>query len=203
MCRFKNGEIVTYPVLLNRHGEDYHILHRTLIPAALDSNLTKQANRIACQILKLFEGIGVFTVEFLICHDKVLINEVAPRVHNSGHVTIEACDYSQFHMHLLAGLNESVPRPKMLVKQALMQNIIGPTDFNGEYAITYDNQILKDLDSFDGRLYFHLYGKLESKPYRKLGHWVLLSDNQQSISELESEADTILQRVQVIQKIKN
>ena len=94
-------------------------------------------------------------------------------------------------MHLLAGLNESLPKPKMLVKHALMQkNIIGPNDFYGEYEITYDNQILQDLDHFNGRLYFHLYNKLESKPYRKLGHWVLLSSNQQSILELENEADT-------------
>jgi len=123
----KNGEIFTYPVLLNKHGKDYHILHRTLIPAPVNSDVSKKARIIASTILKLFESIGVFTVEFLICDDEVFINEVAPRVHNSGHVTIEACDYSQFHMHLLAGLNESVPKPKMLVKHALMQNIMVPT----------------------------------------------------------------------------
>ena len=196
----KNGKILTYPVLLNKHGQDYHILHRTLMPAPVNSDLSKQATIIASQILKLFQSIGVFTVEFLICDDQVYINEVAPRVHNSGHVTIEACDYSQFHMHLLAGLNESLPKPKMLVKHALMQNIIGPSDFKGEYEITYESQTLKDLDHFNGRLYFHLYNKLESKPYRKLGHWVLLAENQQSVSELESEADTILQRVRVTPK---
>ena len=90
----------------------------------------------------------------------------------------------------------------MLVKHALMQNIIGPNDFDGEYEITYDNQTLQDLDHFNGRLYFHLYNKLESKPYRKLGHWVLLSSNQQSILELENEADTILQKVRVTPKHK-
>ena len=196
----KNGESIIYPVFLNKHGEDYHILHRTLMPAPLQQSILEQAQKVANDVLKVLNGIGVFTVEFLVHDSKVLINEVAPRVHNSGHLTIEACDYSQFHLHLLAGLKPSIPSPKLLTKHALMQNIIGPSDFTGEYEVIYDGHSLKDLQSFDNRLFFHLYGKAETKPYRKLGHWTLLSKNKESIAELEHEADTILQEIRVIPK---
>ena len=81
-----------------------------------------------------------------------------------------------------------------------MQNIIGPSDFTGEYEVIYDGHSLKDLQNFDNRLFFHLYGKAETKPYRKLGHWTLLSKNKESVAELEHEADTILQEIRVVPK---
>lgn len=192
----RGGQQVTFPAVQNLHGHDYHILHRSIAPAQLTKSLQNKAQDIARKIVKGLKGVGVFTVEFLVQNEKLYINEVAPRVHNSGHLTIEACDYSQFHLHLLCGIKECLPQP-VLSSPALMQNIIGPKDFTGKYEIAYKGELLKDLDSFEDRLFFHLYGKVQSKPYRKLGHWTLIAKRDQSIEDLHDEADAILTKISI------
>lgn len=193
-----SGDQVSFPVIHNIHGEDYHILHRSIAPAQLSDQLLEKARFVAKQIVSNFKTVGTFTTEFLVSGDNLYINEVAPRVHNSGHLTIEACDYSQFHLHLLAGIQAKLPQP-IQKAPALMQNIIGPKDFSGSYEIKYKGKTIKDLEHLNHRLFFHIYGKRESKPFRKLGHWTLLGLPNQSIEALEDEADLIMSDISIIQ----
>lgn len=198
-ARSRNGNVVSFPVVQNIHGKEYHILLRSIIPAPVSRSLNNEALSISSSILQDFQTEGVFAVELLVSNGQLFINEVAPRVHNTGHYTIEACDYSQFAMHVLAGIQEDLPQPEMIVPMAVMQNIIGPPDFTGEYDILYGKEEICDLKQM-GSLRFHLYNKSLSKPYRKLGHWTLCSRENQSLEELIEEADCVLEQVQIVPK---
>jgi len=102
----------------------------------------------------------------------VLINEIAPRPHNSGHYSIEACSISQFEQHIRAILDYPMPQPR-LESKAVMMNILGPPDLSGPYFLSGIREIL----ALPG-VRIHLYGKADTKPKRKLGHiTILISDN--------------------------
>jgi len=198
-ARSRSGNVVCFPVAQNIHGPDYHILERSIAPAPITKTLSERALSISSKIVQDFQTEGVLAVEFLVNKGQLFINEVAPRVHNTGHYTIEACDYSQFALHLLAGIQEDLPQPEMIVPMAVMQNITGPPDFTGEYDILFGEEEVCDLKQI-GSLRFHLYNKSLSKPYRKLGHWTLCSRENQSLEELLEEADSVLEQVQIVPK---
>ena len=125
----------------------------------------KKAREIAERTVNVLKGSGIFCVEmFLTTNGEILINEIAPRPHNSGHYSIEGCSISQFEQHIRAILNLPLPKPR-LSSPTVMVNILGPTGFEGEYYLDG----LHELLSIEG-LKLHLYGKRISKPRRKLGH---------------------------------
>ncbi|HUM46627.1 MAG TPA: ATP-grasp domain-containing protein, partial [Chitinophagales bacterium] len=140
-------------------------------PASLNKTLLKKANEIAMKVVESMNGIGIFAIElFLDKADHWFVNEMAPRPHNSGHHTIEACYTSQYEqlLRILLGLplgNTSV------IKPAVMINLLGPADFSGPYYLSGYDEILKVTG-----VYVHLYGKKESRPMRKLGHITILAD---------------------------
>ena len=103
--------------------------------------------------------------------DNVLINEIAPRPHNSGHYSIEACSISQFEQHIRAVLDYPLVQPKLL-SNAVMINILGPYNYTGPYEISG----IDELFAIPG-VKIHIYGKLETKPSRKLGHVTIVSNN--------------------------
>ncbi|MEC7711157.1 MAG: 5-(carboxyamino)imidazole ribonucleotide synthase [Thermoproteota archaeon] len=158
-ARNTKGEIVTYPVVENIH--ENNILRTTIAPGRVSDNVKKLAEQIAEKTMEVLHGAGVFGIEmFVTPDDKILINEIAPRVHNSGHHTLQSCSTSQFEQHLRAilGLNlgdASINHP------TIMYNILGPHTFKGEY-----NVLCKKSEN----IYLKMYGKLESKPQRKIGH---------------------------------
>ena len=120
---------------------------------------------MAQKTMKALKGAGIFGIEMFVMQDEnVVINEIAPRPHNSGHYSIEACSISQFEQHLRAILNLPLSKPELLCP-AVMVNILGSLNHNGPYEI----KGLKNLFSVPG-VKLHVYGKKISKPRRKLGH---------------------------------
>ncbi len=158
-CRSITGEILSFPVVENIHEDN--ILKITLAPARLDEDVKQKCQEIARNTMSVLKGAGVFGIEmFVTKKNEVLINEIAPRVHNSGHHTLQSSKTSQFEQHLRAILGLKLGSTD-LVYPTIMYNILGPKDFTGPYeepVINHENIFLK------------MYGKKLSKPKRKLGH---------------------------------
>ncbi|RNJ77088.1 MAG: 5-(carboxyamino)imidazole ribonucleotide synthase [Nitrosopumilus sp. D6] len=153
------GQIATYPLVENIHEKN--ILRQTIAPARVSDGVTKKAQRIAEETMEIFKGAGVFGIEMFVTKDDgILINEIAPRVHNSGHHTLQSSSTSQFEQHLRAILGLELGSTK-LVHNAVMYNILGPDGFEGRY-------LPPDIHGSD--VYLKMYGKEISKPARKLGH---------------------------------
>lgn len=166
-ARNTNGEISTYPVVENIHKEN--ILEITVAPARVESKVAKDAEDIAKKTMEVLHGAGVFGIEmFVTQNNQVLINEIAPRVHNSGHHTLQSSDTSQFEQHLRAILGLPLGSTR-LVHYTVMRNILGPKNFSGRYKpITIENK---------KGIYLKMYNKDESKPQRKLGHINVVDTN--------------------------
>jgi len=154
-ARASDGAFATYDPPENLHGD--HILRRSLVPARLTSEQGTQARAAAKRIADALHYVGVLTVEFFAAKDgRLLVNEIAPRVHNSGHWTLEACVVSQFEQHIRAVAGWPLGDPSRH-SDAVMDNLIG--------ADAEDWQALAR-----GRGALHLYGKREIRPGRKMGH---------------------------------
>lgn len=126
-ARNTTGEIATYPVVENIHKEN--ILEMTIAPARVEPKVAKDAEDIAKKTMEVLHGAGVFGIEmFVTQNNQVLINEIAPRVHNSGHHTLQSSDTSQFEQHLRAILGLPLGSTK-LVHYTVMRNILGPKNF--------------------------------------------------------------------------
>jgi len=163
VARNPRGQIESFPVAENYHKNS--ILDRTIVPARISRKVELKAKRLAEKTMKVLHGAGIFGIEMFITRTgDVLVNEVAPRPHNSGHYTNEACTISQFEQHLRAVLDLPLSRPELLVP-AVMINILGSENFSGSYAI---RGLKKSLAIPGVKLY--IYGKKMSKPGRKLGH---------------------------------
>ena len=154
------GEIATYPVVENIHKEN--ILEMTIAPARVEAEIAMEAEKIAKRTMEVLHGAGVFGIEMFVTRDsKVVINEIAPRVHNSGHHTLQSSETSQFEQHLRAILGLPLGSTK-LKHFAVMRNILGPNGFSGRYKpITLQN---------GNGIFLKMYNKDEAKPQRKLGH---------------------------------
>ena len=167
------GEIKTYPVVENIHEDN--ILKMTIAPARINTKISKNAEEIAHKTMEVLHGAGVFGIEMFVTQDdQILINEIAPRVHNSGHHTLQSSKTSQFEQHLRAILGLNLGSTELL-HPAIMYNILGPKNFKGVYkipTIDFDNAFLK------------MYGKLESKPKRKIGHVNLVDQDEIGIEKL-------------------
>ncbi|WP_079504395.1 5-(carboxyamino)imidazole ribonucleotide synthase [Mesobacillus jeotgali] len=163
VTRSTNGETAIFPVAENIHQEN--ILHQTIVPARISTEAEAKAIKAAKQIAEALELTGTLAVEmFLAGDDELYINELAPRPHNSGHYTIEACETSQFEQHIRAVCGWTLGSTNLL-KPAVMVNILGQ----------HQQPLLdKIADLPDWKI--HLYGKKEAKYKRKMGHVTLLRD---------------------------
>ena len=174
------GEIKSFPLVENIH--ENNILRQTIAPARVSEDVSLKAAQIAKRTMSVLKGSGVFGIEmFVTNNDDILINEIAPRVHNSGHHTLQSSKTSQFEQHLMAILGLDLGDTTLL-HNTVMYNILGPSDFQGEYdepEISGDNVHLK------------MYGKKISKPSRKLGHFNLVGRNGQEIDELLEILDAL------------
>ena len=179
-ARNTKGEIATYPVVENIH--ENNILRTTIAPGRVSEKVKKQAEKIAEKTMEVLHGAGVFGIEmFVTADDEILINEIAPRVHNSGHHTLQSCDTSQFEQHLRAILgmelgNSSIKSP------TIMYNILGPKTFKGEYNVLFKKQ---------DNVYLKMYGKLESKPQRKIGHINIVDIENRGMDELFNQLEEL------------
>jgi 5-(carboxyamino)imidazole ribonucleotide synthase len=162
------GQIITYPVTENIHIDN--ILDTTIVPARIPDKVAKEAADIAKKIAQELNIVGAFCVEmFLMENNEILVNEIAPRPHNSGHYTIDACISSQFEQQFRAICGLPLGSPKMLTKSAVMVNILGDHKGDRFFGTT---EILANSN-----VCLHLYGKKKAKPKRKMGHFTVLADD--------------------------
>ena len=168
IARNENGEIVTHPVVEMIHARD--ICQVVLAPAPIDPALQLETQKIARQVLGYFGGVGIFGIEFFLdTAGKIWLNEIAPRPHNLGHYTIEACKTSQFTQLLRAITNLPLTSTEMLYPAAAMINILGE---HNEPADPYWH------DDYDpDNVFVHIYGKRETKVDRKMGHITVVGND--------------------------
>jgi len=182
-CRGTDGERAVYPVAENRHVNS--ILDMTIVPAGIDERTGKKASAIAAGVMAVFEGVGAFCIEMFVTESgDICVNEVAPRPHNSGHYTIEACFANQFENHIRAivGLpfgDTSLRTP------AAMVNLLGESD--GAAKLVGLEEAYKDPN-----VHVHLYGKKESKKGRKMGHYTVVGNTTDSVVERARELRHII-----------
>ncbi|GCE47877.1 5-(carboxyamino)imidazole ribonucleotide synthase [Thermosporothrix hazakensis] len=183
VARNVRGEIATHPVVEMIHARD--ICHIVLAPAPIDPAFQQEVQEIARRTIADLEGVGIFGIEFFLDKQgKIWLNEIAPRPHNLGHYTIEACETSQFEQHLRAVTDLSLGSTAMRYPAAVMINILG--ERNGPA----DPRWSKPYDA--ERVFVHLYGKRETKIDRKMGHITVVGDNLQDVYEQAKEARAAL-----------
>jgi 5-(carboxyamino)imidazole ribonucleotide synthase len=174
------GEIAIYPPVENIHEEN--ILRMSIAPARISKKVSKDAEQIARKVMNAFQGAGVFGIEMFVTKDEqVLVNEIAPRVHNSGHHTLQSSTTSQFEQHLRAILGLKLGKTDLL-HYTIMCNILGPKDLRGRCKAV-------NVRPLDG-IYVKWYQKDEIKPLRKMGHFNVVDINDsRDINALISKAD--------------
>ena len=172
VARSVNGEIKSYPVVECEFNPEANLVEFLFCPANINKTIEKEAIKIAIDLAEKLGIVGILAVELFLTKDgKILVNEVAPRPHNSGHQTIEGNVTTQFEQHLRAILNLPLGDTS-IIKPSVMINLLG--DFGFEGAAIY--QGMEDVLKFSG-VYVHLYGKNITKPFRKMGHITIVDDN--------------------------
>jgi 5-(carboxyamino)imidazole ribonucleotide synthase len=181
VVRTPHGEVLTYPVV--ETIQENHICKVVLAPAEITDVVKAKAEVLARKAVERIDGIGIFGVELFETPDgEVLINEIAPRPHNSGHYTIEACDTSQFENHVRAVMGLPLGSPDMITPAAVMVNILGKR--NGEIQMNG----LQNILSTKG-LHLHIYGKQTSRIGRKMGHITMLGQDVTSCRVIAQAAE--------------
>ncbi|WZL73697.1 5-(carboxyamino)imidazole ribonucleotide synthase [Clostridiaceae bacterium 35-E11] len=184
-CRGINGEIKVYPVAENVHKES--ILFETSVPAKITHENEEKAIEIAKKVCEIFEDVGMFCVEmFLTENGEVLVNEVAPRPHNSGHYTIEGCITSQFENHIRAIVGLPLGKTDLL-RPAVMKNILGEEGYEGSPLVMGVYEAL----SIEG-VSLHIYGKRVTKPQRKMGHLTVVAQTLEKAMERAEKANAFV-----------
>ncbi|PMP76992.1 MAG: 5-(carboxyamino)imidazole ribonucleotide synthase [Sulfurihydrogenibium sp.] len=173
-----DGNIKVYPVVEMVFNPDGNLLDYLIAPANVDDFTTKEVQRIAVSAVEALNGIGVFGVElFLDKKGRVLLNEIAPRTHNSGHYTIEACETSQFEQLVRVLTNLPLGSTYQYLPAATL-NLLGEVGYKGKPV--YEN--LDKVLSIEG-VYVHIYGKKETFPLRKMGHITIIDSNKDRLLE--------------------
>ena len=184
--RNTKGEIKTYPLVENIH--ERNILRETIAPARTSEEVSKKAEKIASDTMNVLKGAGVFGIEMFVTQEnEIVINEIAPRVHNSGHHTLQSSKTSQFEQHLRAILGLDLGSTE-LIYNTIMYNILGNLDFQGEY---------KKIEISEKKIFLKMYEKKISKPLRKLGHLNIVGSEKESIDQLLSQLEKIKGSVEV------
>lgn len=176
VARNADGEVKTFPVVELVFDPRANLVDYLICPAEISSEHEQKAQKVATSLMSELQMTGLLAVElFLTTDGQILVNEVAPRTHNSGHQSIEGNFVSQFGQHLRAILNfplgDTSPRCT-----SLMWNVLGDPEHKG--PVKYEG--LKEVLSLSG-VYPHMYGKAETKPYRKMGHITLLGNDRNEV----------------------
>ncbi|MEH2056108.1 MAG: 5-(carboxyamino)imidazole ribonucleotide synthase [Nostoc sp.] len=170
-ARSVEGKIVTYPVVETQ--QEQQVCRRVIAPAEITPNQVAEIEAIAHTLLNSLEVVGIFGIElFLTADGKILVNEIAPRTHNSGHFSLDACETSQFEQHLRAVSGLPLGNPALQCFGAVMVNLLGYENSHSDYQS--QRQQIAEIP----HAHVHWYGKTESRLGRKLGHVTVLLDNQ-------------------------
>ena len=190
VARDRQGNTICYPSVEMEFDPIANLVTFLLCPAQIDKTIEAKAEEIAIRAVKALDGIGIFAVEMFLTPDNdILVNEIAPRVHNSGHHSIEACYTSQFEQLIRILANIPLGSTKT-IQPAVMINLLGADDFSG----TYEIDGLEEISAMEA-VYVHLYGKSENKPKRKMGHITILA-------ETAEEAHKKAQKVNALVRFK-
>ncbi|MDX1278769.1 5-(carboxyamino)imidazole ribonucleotide synthase [Oceanihabitans sediminis] len=190
VSRNAKGEVKTFPVVEMEFHPEANQVEYVICPARIDPEIAKKAEEVALKTSQAFKHVGLLAVEmFQTKDDKILINEVAPRPHNSGHQTIEANYTSQFEQHIRAILN--LPLGSTANKGGgIMVNLVGAEGYTGN--VVYKN--IEEIMSMDG-VTPHIYGKKETRPFRKMGHVTIVNED---INEARKIAEKVKNTIKVI-----
>lgn len=169
-ARSVEGEIVTYPVVETQ--QEQQVCRRVIAPAAITPNQVAEIHAIAHTLLNSLEVVGILGIELFLSTDGILVNEIAPRTHNSGHFSLDACETSQFEQHLRAVCGLPLGNAALQCAGAVMVNLLGYENSHNDYQS--QRQQIAEIP----QAHVHWYGKTESRPGRKLGHVTVLLDNQ-------------------------
>jgi len=190
VARNENGELATFPLVEMEFNPEANLVEFIFSPANVNVETESTAEKIATDIANKLEHVGLLAIELFLTEDgNLLVNEIAPRPHNSGHHTIEACFVSQYGMHLRAILNMPLGSTGLRTP-AVMINLLGEKGFEGKAR--YEN--IEDVLHTEGA-YIHLYGKEDTKPFRKMGHITVCNTN---LEEAKDIARKFLKEVRVV-----
>lgn len=190
VCRNLSGEIKTYPVVEMEFHPEANQVEYVICPARIEDNVAVKARQIALNVSEKFNHVGLLAVEmFQTINDEIIVNEVAPRPHNSGHHTIEASYTSQFENHLRAILNLPLGNTDSKVA-GIMVNLVGEEGFSGD--VIYEN--IETIMGWNG-VTPHIYGKKQTRPFRKMGHVTIVNKD---IKEARKIAEEVKNTIRVI-----
>jgi 5-(carboxyamino)imidazole ribonucleotide synthase len=190
VCRNPSGEIKTYPVVEMEFHPEANQVEYVICPARIDDKIADKARAIALNVSQQFNHVGLLAVEmFQTEADEILVNEVAPRPHNSGHYSIEASYTSQFENHLRAILDLPLGNTDSKVA-GIMVNLVGSEGFSGN--VIYEN--IETILGWNG-VTPHIYGKKQTRPFRKMGHVTIVNKD---ISEARRIAEDVKNTIRVI-----
>lgn len=182
VCRNSSGEIKTYPVVEMEFHPEANQVEYVICPARIDAKVAEKARAIALHVSEKFNHVGLLAVEmFQTEDDEILVNEVAPRPHNSGHYSIEASYTSQFENHVRAILNLPLGNTDSKVA-GIMVNLVGEEGFSGQ--VVYEN--IEKIMGIDG-VTPHIYGKRETRPFRKMGHVTIVNEDMVEARKIAEE----------------
>ena len=190
VARSASGEVKAYPVVEMEFHPEANQVEYVICPARIDDSVAQKATAIALKVSSAFNHIGLLAVEMFQTYDnEILVNEVAPRPHNSGHYSIEASYTSQFENHLRAILD--LPLGNTASKVAgIMVNLVGAEGFAGN--VVYEN--IEKIMAIDG-VTPHIYGKRETRPFRKMGHVTIVNED---MNEARRVAEEVKNTIRVI-----
>jgi len=190
VSRNVKGEVKTYPVVEMEFHPEANQVEYVICPARIGTKIAHKAQDIALQVSKAFNHVGLLAVEmFQTQDDQILVNEVAPRPHNSGHHTIESSYTSQFEQHLRAILDLPLGNTNNKVA-AVMVNLVGAEGHSGD--VIYEN--IEDIMAMDG-VTPHIYGKKQTRPFRKMGHVTIVNED---LNEARQIAEDVKNLIKVI-----
>ncbi|WP_298119719.1 5-(carboxyamino)imidazole ribonucleotide synthase [Flavobacterium sp.] len=193
VARSVSGEVKTYPVVEMEFHPEANQVEYVICPARIDEKVAKKATEIALKVSEAFDHVGLLAVEmFQTENDEIFVNEVAPRPHNSGHYSIEASYTSQFENHLRAILDLPLGTTDSKVA-GIMVNLVGEEGFSGQ--VVYEN--IEKIMAIDG-VTPHIYGKRETRPFRKMGHVTIVNEN---MVEARKIAEEVKNSIRVISQI--
>jgi len=192
VARNASGEVKTYPVVEMEFHPEANQVEYVICPARIKTEVAEKAREVALKVVSDLDFIGLLAVEmFQTEDDKILVNEVAPRPHNSGHYSIEASYTNQFEQHLRSVLN--LPLGNTASKVAgIMVNLVGSAGFSGD--VIYQN--IEEILKIDG-VTPHIYGKKETRPFRKMGHVTIVHAD---IDRARAIAQKVKETIRVISK---
>ena len=192
VARNLNGNVKTYPVVEMEFHPEANQVEYVICPARIDEKVAQKAQEVAMKVSDAFKHVGLLAVEmFQTQQDEILVNEVAPRPHNSGHHTIESSYTSQFEQHLRAILNLPLGTTDLKVG-GIMVNLVGAEGYTGD--VVYEH--IENIMEMEG-VTPHIYGKKETRPFRKMGHVTIVNKN---IDEARKIAEKVKNTIKVISK---